>query len=305
MHVRLLGTAAGGGYPQWNCHCANCQAARAGDGATEARSQTCVAFSADAARWYLIGASPDMRFHLESFAPLRASDAVRGSAIEAVLLASADLDHVLGLFLLREGGRMHVHATAEVRRSLCDGLRLEAVLGRYCGLKWHEPPARPGRLKLRDGQPSGLLYEAFPAPGKPPRYRDSVAEPGPGDCVGYRIEDTRTGGRLAVLPAAAALPPSVLCRLQDCDAVLLDGTFWSENELVAAGAGETPARLMGHLPIGGRGGSLEQIAGLRVSRRILIHINNTNPVLISGSPERREVEHRGVEIGHDGLELDL
>jgi len=305
VYVRLLGTAAGGGYPQWNCHCSNCQSVRAGNRVTEERSQTCVAFSADAARWYLIGASPDVRIQLESFAPLRASDAVRGCAIEAVLLASADLDHVLGLFLLREGCRLHVHATTDVRRSVCDGLRLDAVLGRYCGLEWHEPPAYRGQLHRRDGQPSGLLYQAFPVPGRPPRYREGVADAGAGDCVGYRIEDPRTGGRLAVVPAAAALPPSVMGRLRDCDAVLLDGTFWSEDELIVAGAGETPARLMGHLPIGGTDGSLEQIARLPVSRKILIHINNTNPILVSGSPECNEVGRHGVEIGRDGLELEL
>src|SRR5689334_20164676 len=144
MRVRLLGTAAGGGFPQWNCGCVNCQAVRSGDGRASARTQTCVALSADGERWFLIGASPDIRAQFESFPPLRPEGRVRGSAVEGVLLAGADLDHVLGLFILREGGALCVHATAAVRRSVCDGLRLDAVLARYCRLEWREPPGRWG-----------------------------------------------------------------------------------------------------------------------------------------------------------------
>jgi pyrroloquinoline quinone biosynthesis protein B len=230
---------------------------------------------------------------------------VRGSPIEGILLTAADIDQVLGLFVLREGGALHVHATAAVRRALCEGLRLEAVLGRYGGVEWHEPPDRPAPLSLRDGRPSGLLFEAFPAPGKPPRYREGAAAPDPGDCIGYLVEDPTTRGRLAVLPGAAALGPDVLQRLHGCDAVLFDGTFWSEDELSASGAGDTPASAMGHLPVGGAGGSLELIDRLPARRRIYLHINNTNPILLDDSPQRRQVEARGVEVGRDGLEFVL
>jgi pyrroloquinoline quinone biosynthesis protein B len=304
MRVRLLGTAAGGGFPQWNCGCPNCRAVRLGAARASARTQTCVSLSADGRLWFLIGASPDIRAQINSFPPLHPQGAVRGCAIEGILLTAADLDQVLGLFVLREGGALHIHATAPVRRALCEGLRLEAVLRHYCRVQWHEPPDRFGPLRLRDGRPSGLLLESFPAPGKPPKYRAEVA-PDPADCVGYLIEDPRTRGRLAVLPGAAALGEEVLRRLRGCDAVLIDGTFWSEDELPALGVDDTPASAMGHLPIGGSGGSLSLVAGLPARRKIYLHVNNTNPILLDDSPERREVEACGVEVGWDGLELEV
>jgi pyrroloquinoline quinone biosynthesis protein B len=305
MHVRLLGTAAGGGFPQWNCGCPNCRAVRSGAAVPAPRTQASIAISADGRAWFLVGASPDIRSQIESFPPLRGDPVVRGSAVEGVLLAGADLDHVLGLFLLREGERLCVHATAATRRALCDGIRLDSVLGFYTHLEWREPPTLPGPLRLGDSVPSGLLYTAFPVPGKPPRYREWEVAPEPGDCVGYRFDDPATGGRLAVLPGAAALDTSLLDRLRDCDVLLIDGTFWSEHELAALGTGAAPASAMGHLPVGGVGGSLELVAGLPALRKIYIHINNTNPILIDGSPERREVEAHRVEIGYDGLAFDI
>ena len=164
MHVRLLGTAAGGGFPQWNCACLNCRTARSHPDRAVARLQTCVALSADEQQWFLVGASPDVRSQIESYPLLRGSGSVRGSAVEGILLASADLDHVLGLFVLREASRLCVHATPAVRRSVCEGLRLDNVLARYCCLEWREPPDRLSPLRLAGGSPSGLLLEAFPAP---------------------------------------------------------------------------------------------------------------------------------------------
>jgi pyrroloquinoline quinone biosynthesis protein B len=142
-------------------------------------------------------------------------------------------------------------------------------------------------------------------PGKPPRYRDGRAAPDPGDCIGYRIEDQATGGRLVVLPGAAALDRTVLGQLEGCDAALFDGTFWSENEMSQAGAGTGTASEMGHLPIGGLDGSLARLDPLAIARKIYWHINNTNPILRDDSPERRAVEDAGVEVGRDGLELTL
>ena len=189
--------------------------------------------------------------------------------------------------------------------ALDEGLGLNAVLHHYCGLEWCQPPAAHQALRLRNGQPSGLLFEAFPAPGKPPRYREAIASPSPDDTVGYLIEDQTTHGRLAVLPSVACLNEPILERLQHCDAILFDGTFWSENELAETGAGETPASRMGHLPVGGAGGSLRLLASLPARHKIYLHINNTNPILIEDSPERQEVENNGVQVAWDGLELEL
>ncbi len=303
MRVRLLGTAAGGGFPQWNCACSICRAARTGRAAP--RTQFGVALSADERCWFLIGASPDLSAQIETFAPLRSEGRVRGSAIEGVLLTGADLDHVLGLLLLREGDRLHVHATRSVRRALTEGLALDSVLSRYCGVEWLEPPERLEPLNDRDGRPSGLLYEAFPVPGKPPRYREGRAAPDPGDCIGYRIVDERTGGRLVVVPGAAAIDAALARRLAECDALLIDGTFWSESEMRDAGVGSALASEMGHIPVGGPRGSLCLVSRLAANKIIYVHINNTNPILLDESAQRQEVTGAGVEVGRDGLEVTL
>jgi pyrroloquinoline quinone biosynthesis protein B len=305
VEVRLLGTAAGGGFPQWNCACRNCQAARAGGARASSRTQGCVAVSGDGRRWFLVGASPDVRSQVETLPVPDTGGAVRRSALAGVLLASADLDHVLGLLSLREGERLLVHATPAVRRAVCEGLSMGKVLSAYCGVSWAEPPPTPRPLAGHDGRPSGVLYQAFPVPGRPPRYRAAVAEPDPEDVVGYLFTDPRTGGRLAVVPGVGALDDGLLDTLSRCDALLIDGTFWSEHELRDAGVDAPSASAMGHLPVGGPGGSLRRVAGLPAHTKIYIHINNSNPMLLDDSPERRDVEGAGVVVGLDGMRLTL
>jgi pyrroloquinoline quinone biosynthesis protein B len=307
MRVRLLGTAAGGGFPQWNCGCANCRGVRAGTLRATPRTQSCVAVSADGVRWFLVNASPDVARQLESFPPLLPpAGCARGSGVAGVLLTGADLDHTLGLLILREGRRLAVHAMAAVREALSRDFNVDAVLSRYCGIEWREPPTAEGLTDLRDaaGRPSGLRYAAFPLAGKPPRY-SSRPTPGPGDAVGYRFVDAATGGRLVCVPGLAALDDVILRQLADCDLLLLDGTFWSNDEMSRAGVGAATAGEMGHLPVGGPGGSLAHIAPLPVRHMVYVHINNTNPMLVDDSPERRAVESAGVTVGSDGMEFTL
>ena len=302
MRVRLLGTSAGGGFPQWNCRCRNCQGVRSGALRARPRTQSCVAVSADDGNWFLLNASPDIRVQIESFAPLLPDKGTRGSNVQAVLLTNADLDHTLGLFVIREGLPLCVYATASVRRALDEGLRLSPVLDRYCGIEWREPSPDLAPLRCRDGSPSGLLVSCVPRPGKSPRYlEDQAGIPS----TGYRLVDQRTGGRLVFVPDLAALAGEALGQARDCDALLLDGTFWSDDEMRRAGVGETTAGKMGHLPVGGPAGSLPIIRNLRTPRKVYLHINNTNPMLIEDSPEHQEVVSAGVEIGYDGLELTL
>ncbi len=305
MHVRLLGTAAGGGFPQWNCGCLNCEGVRRGTVRARPRTQSCVAVSADGRRWFLLNASPDVRVQIESFAPLLPYGTIRGSAIQGILVTSADLDHTLGLLVLREGGRLSIHATSSVRRALDEGLRLTEVLDRYGGLDWRRPPASLAPLTCADGTLSGLSYAAFPVPGKLPRYREGRASPSGEDTVGYQLVDEATGGRLVYVPGLAALDGDVLTRLRDADALLLDGTFWSDEEMRIVGADGASARAMGHLPVGSEDGSLIAVASLPAVRKIYVHINNTNPMLRDDSPQRRAVEKAGTEVGWDGLEFRL
>jgi pyrroloquinoline quinone biosynthesis protein B len=308
MRIKLLGTAAGGGFPQWNCACANCQRARTGEARARPRLQCCSAVADDRGeRWFLVGASPDIRMQVEAL-PRQTGKTARGSVVQGILLPSADLDQTLGLFVLREGEPLRVFATPAVRRAVCEGLNLDGVLGRYCGVEWPPlPVARPAALQWADGTPSGITCCAFSVPGKPPRYREGVAPADPLDAVGFRFVDERTGGRLIVAPGIASLDDALVEHLGDCDALLVDGTFWDEHELdqVAEKATSTPASAMGHLPVGGVGGSLGRLAKLPVSRKIFIHVNNTNPMILDDSAERREVEAKGFDVGCDGLEFSL
>jgi pyrroloquinoline quinone biosynthesis protein B len=306
MRVRLLGTAAGGGFPQWNCNCAYCRGVRTGTLQAQPRTQSCAAISADGRRWFLLNASPDIRFQIEAFTPLLPdADTVRGSHLEGILLTNADLDHVLGLLVLREGFRLTIYATPRVRYALTEALGIASTLACYCGVDWREPSAGLSPLLCADGSPSGLSYAALPVPGKPPRYLEGRVSPSPGDVVAYRFVDETTGGRLLFMPDVAALDDVALSHMSNCDALLFDGTFWREDEMQVMGVGTTPAARMGHLPVGGPGGSLDRIASLPISRRIYVHINNTNPILIEDSVERATVESAGVEVGWDGLEFTL
>ena len=301
MWVRVLGSAAGGGYPQWNCACPTCRAVRDGSRPARSRTQSSVAVSPDYRRWFLLNASPDIHAQIESFPalhPRSARDGGRVVPLQGVLLTDAELDHTLGLLLLREGRGLEVHATAAARDTLCDGTSLLRTLEAYCPVKWE--PVVPGcDVSLGDG----LSYRAFDVPTtKRARFGSDEAE---GRVVGYRLTDERTGGALVYLPAVQELTAPVYGQLADCSCLLVDGTCWHDDELIGLGVGGKTAREMGHLPISGPGGSLEQLSPLPIDRKIYIHINNTNPVLLEDAPERRTLEQHGIEVAVDGLELQI
>lgn len=306
MQIRLLGTAAGGGVPQWNCNCVVCREARAGKGRVRARTQSSVAISANGKNWFLLNASPDIRSQIESFPPLQpSSDSRRNSPIEGILLTNADLDHSLGLFLLREGERLPVHATANVHRALTEGISLRPTMESFCGIDRIAPPKKLQPLLLRDASASGLTYEAIFLPGKPPRFMKFELLAGPGNVVGYRIRDEKTGGRLLFLPDVAKIETELTETMRDCDALLFDGTFWSQDEMRARGVGTLSAADMGHIPISAPSGSLKILAELPMRNKIYTHINNTNPVLIEDSPERAAVNKAGCLVGEDGMTIEI
>ncbi len=304
MRLRLLGTAAGGGFPQWNCNCILCREVRQGRPGITARTQSSATVSADGKSWFLLNASPDIRHQIEAFPPLLPPpEHIRGTSIEGVLITNADLDHVLGIFILREGGILPLHAPAAVRKALDEGLRISEVLKSYGGVSWHEPPSSLKPLLKSDGSESGLLYEAFEVPGKLPRYAGSAALKG--SAVGYRIVDPATKGRLVFLPDTAGLPEAVLDKLKDCDTLLLDGTFWDEEEMTKTGTGMLTASQMAHITVGGFRGSLEILRNLPIKRKIYMHINNTNPILSESTPQHQKVKEVGVEVGLDGMEFEI
>ena len=299
MHVILLGTAAGGGFPQWNCSCPGCRTARSDPTAAVPRTESAVAVSADGLRWFLLNASPDVRSQLGRI-PQQAAAGPRHLPIEGVVLTDAELDHTIGLLLLREGRRLPICTTEPVVRVLERDSHFLPLVRTFadtpvtCIAPW-----TPSALKDRTGRPSGLTVEAFPVPGSAPRFASADA---PGSTVGLLIRDA--GGCCAFVPGCAALDGRTRAKLGEASLVLFDGTFWADDELIALGIGQRTGREMGHLPISGSGGSMEALAGLP-ARTVYLHINNTNPVLLERSSERAAVTAAGLAIGADGMTFTL
>jgi pyrroloquinoline quinone biosynthesis protein B len=302
MHVIILGSAAGGGVPQWNCGCRNCTAARQ-EG--KSRTQSSVAISADGERWALLNASPDLRTQLATHRALWPPPLSRGTPIAAVVLTDGEIDHTLGLLLLRESAtQLPVYAPDGVTALLSDQWPLYRVLSAYAGV---EPrtleEGRPIALTDRTGSPLGICCSATALARHPPRYGSSA--PAASFAVGLRLTDERTQGTLAYIPTAGAIDDAVRRVAAGADLLLFDGTFWSDDELRAGGVAGPTAREMGHLPVGGTGGSLEHLPRLGAKRTVLVHINNTNPLLCRSSPERALVEAAGVVVGEDAMEFEL
>jgi pyrroloquinoline quinone biosynthesis protein B len=294
----VLGAAAGGGFPQWNCNCEICWLAWAGDKRVRARTQASLAVSGDGERWTLINASPDLRAQIQINPRLQPGGATRGSPIDAVMLTGAEIDQVAGLLSLRERTPFAVIATAATLAVVADN-PVFSVLA----------PDVVRRRAIVPGESfslgDGIKAELFIVPGKMPLYLegdnpDTASESAAN--VGVEISDGSK--RLVYVPGAANVTPAVHARLARADAVLFDGTVFTDDELIRTGTGTKTGRRMGHMPIEGEGGSLAALAGL-ASRRIFVHINNTNPILVDGSPERRRVEAAGWEVAEDGLEIVL
>lgn len=296
MWVRVLGSAAGGGFPQWNCTCPSCRAVRTGARPSVARSQSSIAVSSDRTQWFLFNASPDIQSQIEAFPDLHPDDG-RVVRLQAVLLTDAELDHTLGLLLMREGRGLQVHATDSVHETLTNGTGILKTLEAYCPVTW--TPVRPGTAVSLG---NGLEYRSFDVPTDKAARFPAAAH---GRVVGYRITDTSSGRSLVYLPVVQRLGAEVLAELDDCSALLVDGTCWRDDEMASLGLARKTSRDMGHVPIDGPGGSLELLAPLPIDRKVYIHINNTNPILLEDSPERRVLDSHGMEVAADGLELEI
>jgi pyrroloquinoline quinone biosynthesis protein B len=286
MVIQILGSAAGGGVPQWNCGCRQCDAARSG--LIETRTQCSVAISADERRWVLINASPDLRSQLAGFKSQPPSR-TRRSPIESVLLSDADLDHTLGLFLLRESDSpLSIHASLEIQNTVEAGLRITEILNYYCGVQWVIAPPHFEPLRCRDGVEIGLEYRAFGITGLGPRYSRSHHR---SSRLFYVIRESATGKSVLLAPAVAQLEPQLLAELSQADALLFDGTFWSNEDFRQSGISDLPAAelLESHLPI--INGSLETLAAQQAKHKIYLHLNNTNPILWDAGPERQLLDN--------------
>ena len=292
MQIRILGTAAGGGIPQWNCNCRNCRAARKSG---TFLSQSSAAISDNGKEWLLLNASPDVVYQFALFPPLAPrGKKLRGSPIAAVILTDAEMDHTAGLLSLRENKSLHLVSTASVKRLLTHEFPLLPVLEKYCRIKYsHFPIQIAGfhvtALELETDKE--LIYSLHAMPK--------------GTVVALRLESVRSKRSCAYVPGLPAITEKLEEWIKGCDCLMVDGTFWSEREMISQGLSKRTARDMGHVAISGRGGSLEWLRGLEVPRKIYTHINNSNPILWKTSRERRMVEKAGVEISRDGMEIKL
>ena len=303
MRIRVLGSAAGGGFPQWNCGCDNCQGVRRATGEARARTQESIAVSADGEAWFLLNVSPEVRAQVESFQGLWPR-ARRHSPLAGILLTNGDLDHCLGLLSLRESHPLVVYATESVRAGFQTGNVLYRTLERFAGqVTWRALAL--GREQPLGGDDSPLRVTAVAAPGKLPLHLEQLRAPSAEDNVGFVVRDERTGGRLAYFSGVAGPSAGVARAAEGAGALFFDGTFWSSDELIAAGLGTRRAEEMAHWPVGGEGGSLAFLGRAGARRRILIHVNNTNPILREGGPERRALAAAGIEVAEDGMELAL
>jgi pyrroloquinoline quinone biosynthesis protein B len=309
MQVKILGSAAGGGFPQWNCACANCASLRAGTFRGKARTQTQVAISADSRTWFLLGAAPDLRFQIEATPELHPRDGIRQSPIAGAVLLNADIDHVLGLLLLRELQPLRVYASRSVQRILWEDNSMFAMLQRVPGqLTWADfAPGKTFPLCNPVGADSGLHCRALSLGTHYPAYVQAArrSQLAASEASLGLMVDGASGRRLAYLPAVPQVDGALLREIDSCDVLFFDGTFWSDDELVRIqGSGQT-AQQMGHVAVSSGEGSLSKLAQLRCPRKIYLHINNTNPMLNEAGPEYRQVRDAGWEIAEDGWQFEL
>ncbi|TNF54961.1 MAG: pyrroloquinoline quinone biosynthesis protein PqqB [Burkholderiales bacterium] len=305
MRIRVLGSSAGGGFPQWNCNCPNCDGLRRGALRARARTQSSIALSQDGTDWLLVNASPDILQQIKDTPALQPGRRVRDSGIAAVLLMDAQIDHVTGLLMLRERGTpLPLLATPEVVSDISDGFPLTRILAHYCGTQLRELPVDGSVVALPELP--GLEVRTVSLASQPPPYSPFRGRPRPGDNIGLLARNPASGAQLFYAPGLAAIGPELLDLMAACDVVLVDGTFWTNDEMQRLGLSGKTALEMGHLPQSGPGGMIEQLDRLPArTRKILIHINNTNPMLVEDSPERQQLVQHGIEVAFDGMELEI
>ncbi|VIO78344.1 Coenzyme PQQ synthesis protein B [Bradyrhizobium ivorense] len=308
LRVVVLGAAAGGGVPQWNCGCPNCRAARS-DHPELQSTQASIAFSGDGAHWFLVNASPDLRQQLIATAQLHPkAGALRHTPIAGVILTNGEIDAVAGLLSMREGSPFSIYAHERVlailrSNSVFNVLNEKNVKRQPIAVDQAFEPALP------DGSPSGLEVLPFEVPGKGAWYLEGTAHPagrdGVGDTLGLRIADKASGKYFYFLAACARVTDDLKARIKGAPLVFFDGTVWRDDELAAAGLGNKTGQSMGHISMSGEHGAIEGLAGLDIGRKVFLHINNSNPALLGTSAERKAAEQAGWQIPSDGTEIVL
>jgi pyrroloquinoline quinone biosynthesis protein B len=306
MRITVLGSAAGGGFPQWNCNCANCAGVRSGTLRAKRRTQSSIFIRPDdSLDGVLFNASPDILEQIRSHPDLQPARAVRDTAIAGIVLMDGQIDHATGLFMLRErGSPLPLWCTDAVEEDLTQGNPVLRVLSHFCGVQ-RQRIGLDGATFTVPGVP-GLAFRAMPLSSKAAPYSPHRDNPVPGDNLGITIIDTRRGSSVFYAPGLGAITPPVFDAMSSADAVMVDGTFWTDDEMKSLGLSKKSARDIGHLPQSGEGGMIEWMGKLpRATRRLLIHINNTNPILDEDSSQRAELTRAGIEVCEDGMNIQL
>ncbi len=304
MFVHVLGSGAGGGFPQWNCNCKNCKGVREGTVKATPRTQSSIAISADGKDWVLFNASPDIKKQLDNFPAIQPAREVRDTAITAIVITDAQIDHVTGMLTLREHNKpWDVYTTQAVYEDLTTGFPVFNILGHFRGINHHEIATDQSSFTIPTAE--GLVFTAVPLKSEAPPYSPHRHNTVPGDNIGMRIEDTRTGKNLFYAPGLGVAEPHVMEYMANADMVLVDGTVWTDDEMSHEGISNKRAQEMGHLDQSSKGGIMEILSGMEKPRKFLIHINNTNPILNEESPQRKTLEAAGIDVSYDGMEIEL
>lgn len=309
MKIKVLGSSAGGGFPQWNCNCRNCDGVRRGTIKARRRTQSSIAVSANGDDWLLVNASPDLLAQIAANPELQPARRVRDSGIAAVLVMDAQIDHVTGLLMLRERDTpLPLFATPAVWHDLTTGFPVGPILSHYCGVE-HRPIALDGTPISLAALPR-VRIDPLPLSSKAPPYSPHREAPERGDNIGLAMTNLDTGKRAFYAPGLGTIEPHVLAAMREVDLLLVDGTTWTGDEMIRLGLTKKTAADMGHLPQSGPGGMIEVLDSIsaraaRPVRKVLIHINNTNPILVEDGPERRVLTEHGIEVAEDGMTFEL
>jgi pyrroloquinoline quinone biosynthesis protein B len=304
VKISVLGAAAGGGFPQWNCNCPNCAGVRNGTKRAAPRTQSSIAVSADGVSWVLFNASPDLLTQLRNAPFLQPARAIRDTAIVGIVLIDAQIDHTTGLLMLREGKPLDIWCTDAAHDDLTTANPIFQVLSHYCTVRHHRV-VPDGTSSFTVPGVDGLRFTAVAIQSNAPPYSPHRDRPRAGDNIGVSIEDEQSGKRLFYAPALGEIEPCVRPFLERADCLMLDGTFWTDDEMIRLGVSHKRARELGHLPQSGPNGLIEVLAPIKHARKVLVHINNTNPILDDDSPERAALDRAGIEVAFDGMEIVL
>lgn len=312
MRIRVLGSGAGGGFPQWNCNCPNCDRFRKGSIQAKRRTQSSIAVSSDSVQWVLFNCSPDILTQINAFPSLQPSRSIRDTGINSIILMDSQIDHTTGLLMLREStSPLNIYCTEAVHHDLTEHNPLFKVLSHYCKVNWHPIQYKEFEIPGIDG----LKFTAYPLKSKAPPYspRRNQAQPIQsaaqnitiGETIGVAIEDLKTHKRLFYAPGLGEMEPHVAQQFSAADCLMVDGTFWSEDEMPKLKIAPKFASALGHLPQSGPGGMIEVLSALTKPRKILIHINNTNPILDEESGEFLALKTAQIEVARDEMEIIL